>query len=40
MTSIAPAFLEKCVSVLDRTSEAVLCFSKYVEVDFERQAFQ
>ncbi len=31
--SIAPAFLEKCVSVLDRTSEAVLCFSKYVEVD-------
>jgi glycosyltransferase involved in cell wall biosynthesis len=31
--SIAPAFLEKCVSVLDQTPEAVLCFSKYVEVD-------
>ena len=31
--SIAPTFLEKCVSVLDQTPAAVLCFSKYVHVD-------
>jgi glycosyltransferase involved in cell wall biosynthesis len=30
---LAPTFLEKCVAVLDRTPEAVLCFSKYVDVD-------
>ena len=33
MTTGCPSFLEKCVAVLDRTPEAVLCFSKYVDVD-------
>ena len=35
---LAPAFLEKCVAVLDRTPEAVLCFSKYVDVDANGKA--
>jgi glycosyltransferase involved in cell wall biosynthesis len=30
---LAPSFLEKCVAVLDRTPEAVLCFSEYVDID-------
>jgi glycosyltransferase involved in cell wall biosynthesis len=30
---LAPTFLEKCVAVLDRTPEAVLSFSKFVDVD-------
>jgi glycosyltransferase involved in cell wall biosynthesis len=35
---LAPAFLEKCVAVLDRTPEAVLSFSKYVDVDANGKA--
>jgi glycosyltransferase involved in cell wall biosynthesis len=35
---LAPAFLEKCVAALDRTPEAVLCFSKYVDVDANGEA--
>jgi glycosyltransferase involved in cell wall biosynthesis len=30
---LAPEFLEKCVAVLDATPEAVLAFSKFVDVD-------
>jgi glycosyltransferase involved in cell wall biosynthesis len=30
---LAPEFLEKCVDILDRAPEVVLCFSKFVDVD-------
>jgi glycosyltransferase involved in cell wall biosynthesis len=37
---LAPTFLEKCVAVLDRTAEAVLCFSTFVDVDANGKPFR
>jgi glycosyltransferase involved in cell wall biosynthesis len=35
---LGPQFLEKCVALLDRTPEAVLAFTKYVDVDANGKA--
>jgi len=37
---LAPEFLEKCVALLDATPEAVLCFSKFADVDANGRAFR